>query len=561
MIAFGPYEVIETVAVGSTGTVFRARHREIDRIAAIKELNATMRAVPGLLARFRAEAHTLAALDDEHVVAIFDFVEEPDRVWIAEEWVDGLTIAALLTSAGHFTAEQSLGILRGALLGLAHAHDRGLVHRDFAPSNILADLAGTSKLVDFGLAAPVGDTGTCGTPAYMSPEAARGEPVSKSSDVYSAGAVLFSLLSGRVPFAGRSTDAVLQAHIQQPPPPLTGHGPALAALLTDAMAKDAAARPPDARAFLTRLEEAARDRYGVGWLERASIAGLVAAAAGSATVAATSTVGAATSTAAGAAAATVFVETQVATGQAAVRKIARFGRRMKIGLAVGTVLAVGGITAAVALAGNDSKNGSPSAAGDPTAAATGSNVFASPTVASSTSVVSSPSATPTPTLRDVSPVGIYRVTVKVTSTNIPGDKVGSSSNTWTIKFTCAAKKCKGRVSSSSGRKFTATYDGTTFVAKRSQAFTGQCIYYEGPRKGQKQPGTLAVVTDKTTFRATVVKRSNGPVPTADVPLRLRGPSLIRESAKVLKAGNSSTGICHASPTTRSKGTITMTFVR
>ncbi|PZS28375.1 MAG: serine/threonine protein kinase, partial [Pseudonocardiales bacterium] len=216
MTEFGSYEILETVAQGSTGTVYRARHRDIGRFAAIKELSPQLRAVPGLVQRFRSEAQTLASLDDEHVVAVYDFVEEGDRVWIAEEWVDGVTITALLMAHGRLTAEQSLGVLRGALLGLAHAHDRNLVHRDFAPANILADHAGTSKLVDFGLAAPIGGTGACGTPAFMSPEAARGGPVGKSSDVYSAAAVLFSLLSGRMPFPARSVDEVMRAQIEQP---------------------------------------------------------------------------------------------------------------------------------------------------------------------------------------------------------------------------------------------------------------------------------------------------------------------------------------------------------
>ncbi len=314
MVFFGSYEVLETVAVGSTGTVFRARHREIGRLAAIKELNAVMRAVPGLLARFRAEAQTLAALDDEHVVAVFDFVEEPERVWIAQEWVDGVTIAALLTAHGRLTAEQSLGVLRGALLGLAHAHDRNLVHRDFAPANILADQAGTSKLVDFGLAAPVGGTGACGTPAFMSPEAARGGPVGKSSDVYSAAAVLFSMLSGRLPFSARSADEVMRAQIEQPAPAVTGHGPAMADLVAGAMSKDQSARPPDARTFLARMEDAARQRYGADWLQRASVTGLVSAAtAGAATLTATTL--SATST--GGSSATAFLDTGTTTGSAA----------------------------------------------------------------------------------------------------------------------------------------------------------------------------------------------------------------------------------------------------
>ncbi len=357
MTEFGSYEILETVARGSTGTVYRARHRDIGRFAAIKELSPQLRAVPGLVHRFRSEAMTLASLDDEHVVAVYDFVEEGDRVWIAEEWVDGVTVTALLRAHGRLTAEQSLGVLRGALLGLAHAHDRNLVHRDFGPANILADRAGTSKLVDFGLAAPVGGTGACGTPAFMSPEAARGGPVAKTSDVYSAAAVLFSLLSGRMPFPERSAEEVMRAQIEQPAPALIGHGPAMADLVAEAMSKDQGARPPDARAFLARLEEAARQRYGGDWLKRASIAGLVTAlgGTGAAVVTAASTVGAAA--ASNASAATVFIDARATTGgvATAARRASRFSRKWMIGAGVIAAAAVAIPIAAVSLNSDNTK--------------------------------------------------------------------------------------------------------------------------------------------------------------------------------------------------------------
>ncbi|PZS18884.1 MAG: hypothetical protein DLM57_05130 [Pseudonocardiales bacterium] len=368
MVVFGSYEVLETVAVGSTGTVYRARHREIGRLAAIKELSRQLLAVPGLLERFRAEAQTLASLDDEHVVAVFDFVEEPARVWIAEEWVDGVTVAALLASSGRLSAEQSLGVLRGALLGLAHAHERDLVHRDFAPANILADRGGTSKLVDFGLAAPVGGTGVCGTPAFMSPEACRGAAVGKASDVYSAAAVLFHLLSGRVPFPAPTADAVLQAHLAQAPPALAGHGPALGELVAQSMAKDPAARPADARAFLDRLEYAAGKRYGPDWLARSSIAGLVTAAGTGAAVLAAGSAGTAAGTAASTAA-TVFTDAATTTGTAATaatgtaataatgtatRRLSRLPRRWIGAAAAAVVLAIAIPVTAIALRGGSS---------------------------------------------------------------------------------------------------------------------------------------------------------------------------------------------------------------
>ena len=159
MKTFGLYEVLDLVAVGSTGTVYRAQHSELTRVAAIKELHPEMRDLPGLLERLRAEAQLLAELDNPHLVAIYDYVEDADSAWIAEEWVEGSSLEAILIAHRQLTPEQSLGVLRGALIGLASAHERGVVHRDIAPTNILADMAGTSKLVDFGLAAQVGRSG------------------------------------------------------------------------------------------------------------------------------------------------------------------------------------------------------------------------------------------------------------------------------------------------------------------------------------------------------------------------------------------------------------------
>src|SRR4028119_224946 len=101
--SFGLYEVVARVAVGSTGTVYRARHAGLDRDAAIKELSAGLRQLPGFVERFRAEAETLAGLDHPNGGAVYDYVEEPQRAWIAEEWVDGASLEAILSSQGRLS--------------------------------------------------------------------------------------------------------------------------------------------------------------------------------------------------------------------------------------------------------------------------------------------------------------------------------------------------------------------------------------------------------------------------------------------------------------------------
>ena len=284
--AFGAYDVVELVAEGSTGRVFRARHRELGRDAAVKVLSPAVSALPGMLDRLRSEAAVLAGLSHPHIVDLYDFVEDEPDPWLAEQWVDGAPLSAILAAGLPLTAEQATGVVRGALAGLAHAHDHQVVHRDVSTSNIVADLAGTSMLVDFGVATHVGaaaSAGVTGTPAYLSPEGTRGEVVGKPGDVYSAAAVLFELLAGGPVFTGSLTD-VLRQHAEVTAPRLTGAGPQLADLVARGLAKDPAERPQDAGAFLRELDDAAERHFGAGWLARSSIAGLVAGVAGPAGV-------------------------------------------------------------------------------------------------------------------------------------------------------------------------------------------------------------------------------------------------------------------------------------
>ena len=446
--AFGLYEVLQRVAAGSTGTVYLARHSELGRLAAVKELNASVRTEPGLLERFRGEAEVLAGLDDPHIVAVYDYVEEPDRAWIAEEWVDGSSLQAMLATHGRLTPEQSLGVLHGALTGLAYAHDRGLVHRDIAPTNILADMAGTSKLVDFGLAAPIGQTGACGTPAYVSPEAARGDAVDKRSDVYSAAAVLFTLLVGRPPFPSRDSAEALRHHIEDPAPALDDHGDALRDLTARALDKDPDARPADARAFLNELEQAAEQRYGAGWLARASIAGIVAAGGG--TLATAAAGGAAVSQAAD----TIVVSTAATqTGEAVAQTTAAVASKGKY---VGAGLAAAAVVVAVVVFA--ATRGSTTDVVPASAPGSASPVAASPSASSA-----SPSSTalPAPAFS-----GQYALTSVVTGNTAPGvfyklDKalvVGyTSTATWTVTPNCPTGTCAATAKSSSGSTYPFTY--------------------------------------------------------------------------------------------------------
>jgi hypothetical protein len=283
------YQIIGRVAAGSTALVYKAHDPQLGRDVAIKQLSG---AGPQLREQYRAEARTLATLDSPNIVAIYDFVEDASGAYIVEEWVEGASLGAMLTAGAKLTPVQAVGILHGALSGLAHAHQRGIVHRDVSPANILIDRAGTSKLVDFGLASATGSLGSSGARAYQSPEALAGQPVTPRSDVYSAAALLAHLLKGRPTI----------------PPDAKGIPEPIATVITYSLAGDPQSRPPTAAELLAWLDQTADQTFGAGWLSQASVAGLVAAAGTVpiVAVAALGTAGAAaagTGTAAGAAAA------------------------------------------------------------------------------------------------------------------------------------------------------------------------------------------------------------------------------------------------------------------
>lgn len=494
--SFGPYVVVSRVAAGSTGTVFRARHGELGRDAAIKELSPALREVPGFVERMRSEAETLASLDDEHIVKVYDFVEEPDRVWIAEQWVDGVSLEQILTLQGSLTAEQSVGVIRGALIGLAHAHAKDMVHRDFAPTNILADEAGMSMLVDFGMAAPVGGVAVLGTPAYMSPEAARGEPVTKPSDVYSAAAVLFALLSGRPPFPGADAASVVKQHAEAMAPVLEGHGSQLQSLIARSMDKDAANRPADAAVLLAELEEAAESRFGAGWLGRASIASIAAATLASVTAAGLAAGGGAAVTAGVGAAQTVVVDAAtLATGSsggaaaggggvaatAVPRKILGLGVKQAIAAGVAAVVVVG----AAAVGVNAYADHRAEVKAEKVAAA------AAAKKAKAEAAAKAAEEAKVKAFADNAPSGQWNVLVTIVATTFADETAGGKDNvTWTLTPTCKEYLCSGSIASSSGSKFTYTWDGKAILVTRPPlTVSTRCFGESGGQVGESGPAT------------------------------------------------------------------------
>ena len=341
----GKYEVRATLGAGAYGTVYLGWQADLDRPVAIKELGGQMASDPAFLAGFREEARIMAYLDHPNCVKVFDFLELGGRAFLISEYIDGASLRAVVLGSGQMTPQQSLGVLKGSLGGLGHAHHLGLVHRDIKPENILADRDGTSKLADFGQSyfgvGPGAAGGLTGSPPYMSPEQAQGSPCDARSDLYSAGAILFEFLTGRPPFVADNPMAIMRAHVSEAPPDprkINKKLPKQATpMMARALAKDPAARFQSADEMLATLEETARAGYGKNWEQSAAIKGLVAATAAGAALAATAAGAAAAGAGAAASGTATIGATTVGTTAAAGGGIS------------GTTVAVG--AGAVAIAG------------------------------------------------------------------------------------------------------------------------------------------------------------------------------------------------------------------
>jgi serine/threonine protein kinase len=289
----GRYRVLKKLGQGGMGAVYLAFDEGMRRRIALKVMLPRFAAVPTARERFLREARTCAGVTSEHVVTVFDVDEANGVPFIAMEYLQGYPLDEYLRqSAGRLTVPQVLRVGREVALGLAEAHAVGLVHRDIKPANIWLEYPkGRIKILDFGLAKAVvsadeessGLTNTgavVGTPAYMSPEQARGLKVDYRTDLFSLGAVLYRLGTGRLPFPGPNAMAILTALAVDTPPPLRTHNPDAPAALDDLihrlLAKDPAHRPAsaaDVAAELLRMEHT----QAVGDLSRGDPVALSAA--------------------------------------------------------------------------------------------------------------------------------------------------------------------------------------------------------------------------------------------------------------------------------------------
>ena len=207
----GPYKFISVLGRGGMGTVFKGEHEETGELHAVKVLAPAYSQEQHFRARFESEIKALLKLDHPNIVRLLSFGQESGNMFFAMEMVDGKSLFEVQRSGYKFTPPQCLSIAKDVCLGLKHAHDRGIIHRDLKPGNLMMTKDHMVKITDFGIAKSYGssqNTGTniLGTMDFMSPEQAKGEPVTAKSDIYSLGTVLFTLISGKPPYTANSIE-------------------------------------------------------------------------------------------------------------------------------------------------------------------------------------------------------------------------------------------------------------------------------------------------------------------------------------------------------------------
>jgi hypothetical protein len=263
VLKIGKYDVLEKIGQGAMGVVYRARDPLMERIVAVKTMSTDLDAAPEMRARFFREARSAGQLSHKNIITIFELGEEDRRAYMVMEYVEGEDLKNRMARGERLSLEDKLRLVSELAEGLAHAHQKKVIHRDIKPGNIYITASGTVKILDFGLAhvasSDITKTGSVlGTPNYMSPEQVRGDKVDHRSDLFSTGALFYELLTGRKPFSTPTLHATLLKILEEDPEPVEHLEPSLPAELSSivkrCLAKDPAERYQHADELVKDLE-------------------------------------------------------------------------------------------------------------------------------------------------------------------------------------------------------------------------------------------------------------------------------------------------------------------
>lgn len=262
----GQYRITQKIGEGGMGAVYKADQPSIPRTVVIKVLGAAFAESADARDRFRRELDMITRLEHPHILPVYDFGELDGSPYIVMRFMTGGSLQDRLQRSS-IDRSEALRLLEQLALALDFAHDRGVVHRDLKPANVLLDESGNAYLADFGLAKSVGGTrdltatgSLLGSPAYMSPEQARGEKLDRRSDVYSFAVLIYLALSGHLPFDANDAWGFITKHISEAPIPIRQYAPDLAPAVEDVLAtglaKDREARPARATDLISAVRQA-----------------------------------------------------------------------------------------------------------------------------------------------------------------------------------------------------------------------------------------------------------------------------------------------------------------
>ncbi|MDR2915726.1 MAG: serine/threonine protein kinase [Tannerella sp.] len=259
------YTLIRKVGEGGVGAVWLATDTMLQRQVAVKALKPDISQEKENMQRFQSEAVTLAKLRHPNITMLYNLIHDKGRWYMIMEYIEGETLETLLKNRGVLPVIEMLSIAIQALDGLQHAHNRGVIHRDLKPFNLMLSAEGEVKIMDFGIARIAGGSRltrvgqAVGTPQYMSPEQVRGQEGNYASDIYSFGVVLYELLTGVTPFDSDSEFEIMHAHTSKKPVPPDSLNPEIPGMLNDAilkaLAKDPSQRFSNVSEFRQRLQQ------------------------------------------------------------------------------------------------------------------------------------------------------------------------------------------------------------------------------------------------------------------------------------------------------------------